>query len=149
MATALWYGPAIEGQWGVTAARRVDWVTDAATVTLHTNTYVPDQDLHDFFNDATNELPTAGNYTAGGLVLGTKSVVYTTATNIVSLRAANSTWTNLTATFRYAVIWVNTAGASTTDPLLGYVDLGAQTIAGVDFTIAWNATEGVLKGTVA
>lgn len=149
MATALWYGPAVEGQYGTTAARRVDWVTDDVRVSLHTTTYVPDQDAHDFFNDATNELTTTGGYTAGGVALGTKSVVYTAGTNIISLRAATSTWSALTATFRYAVIWVNTAGASSTDPLLGYVDLGAQTIAGVDFSIAWHATEGVLKATVS
>jgi hypothetical protein len=39
------------------------------------------------------------------------------------------------------VLWVNTAGASSTDPILGNVDFGATvtTTAGT-FTITWDAT---------
>ena len=69
-----WYRAAFAGQYSATAARRVDWVTDAIKVSLHTNTYSFAQDSDDFFNDATNELSTAGGYTAGGVTLGTKSI---------------------------------------------------------------------------
>ena len=48
-------------------------MTDTIKCTLHTVTYSFAQDTDDFFNDATNELSTAGGYTAGGVTLGTKS----------------------------------------------------------------------------
>jgi hypothetical protein len=148
--TAKWYGQGALGLFSATAARRVDWVNDDVRVSLHTATYTPDQDTHDFFNDATNELTTAGGYTAGGAALAGKSVTYTAGTNIVALLASATTWATATFTCRYAVVWVNTAGASSTDPLLGYVDFGAdQSPAGIDFVINWHATEGVLKATVA
>jgi hypothetical protein len=65
------------------------------------------------------------------------------------LRAANTTFANLTNTFRYAVIWVETAGASSTDPLLGFVDLGAQSVSATNFVIDWSDTDGVLKAVVS
>ncbi len=146
MASCLWYGPAIVGQFSTTAARRVDWVTDAVTVSLHTSAYVPDQDAHDFFNDVTNEV-SGGNYARQ--TLGTKSVVYDSATNTISLRAASTTFPNLSGVFRYAVIWVETAGASSTDPLLGFVDVGAQSVSATNFIIAWSSVDGVLKAVVS
>lgn len=115
-------------------------------MSLHTSTYTPDQDAHDFFNDATNEV-SGGGYAVQ--TLGTKSVVYDTATNTIQLRAADTTYAALTAAFRYAVIWKDTAGASSTDPLLGYVDLGAQSVTATDVVLDWNNTDGVLKAVVS
>jgi len=146
--TAFWYGPAQEGTYGATAARRVDWVTDTIKVMLTTATYAPDQDLHDFKDDVTNEITGTG-YTAGGVTLGTKSVVYTTGTNTVSLRAADSVWASASFTARRAVVYKDT-GAAATSPVLGWVDFGAdETVAAGTFTIDWDATDGVLKIVVA
>lgn len=147
MATANWYGLALSGQYSSTAARRVDWVTDTIKVTLHTSTYTPNQDTHDFADDLTNELSTGSGYTAGGVTLASKSVSYDTSTNEARLIAGNAAWTNLSATFRYAVVWKDT-GTAGTSPLLGYVDLGATTIAGTNFTLTPDAT-GWLKITAA
>jgi hypothetical protein len=147
VATANWYGQEQLGQFSATAARRVDWVTDTIKTTLHTTTYTPNQDTHVFATDLTNELTTTGGYTVGGVTLGTKSVTYDSTTNETRLIAANASWTALTATFRYAIVWKDT-GTAATSPLLGYVDLGATTITGTNFTIQWDAT-GVLKVTAA
>ena len=147
MATANWYGQALLGQYSATAARRVDWVTDTIKCSLHTTTYVPNQDTHVFFSDATNELSTAGGYTAGGLALSGKSTSYDAATNESRLIAANAQWTGATFACRYALVWKDT-GTASTSPLLGYVDLGAQSITGGTFTITWDAT-GVLKITAS
>lgn len=145
MASALWFGPAIAGQFGTTAARRVDWVTDTIIVSLHSSAYVPDQDTHDFFNDTTNEIA-GGNYARQ--TLATKSVNYDSATNAIQLRAAQSTFANLTNTFKWILIWKDT-GSSATSPLLGYVDAGAQSVSATNFVVTWNATDGVLKGVVS
>lgn len=147
--TAKWYGLSLRQQYSTTAADRVDWATDTIKTSLHTSTYVPDQDVHDYFNDATNELSTAGGYTAGGVTLGTKTLTYDTASNETRLDAADAQWTSASFTARIAVTWKDSAGASTTDLLLGYVDFGGdETVASGTFTIQWDST-GVLKITAA
>lgn len=143
-----WYRAAFAGQFSATAARRVDWVSDTIKCTLHTNTYSFAQDTDDFFNDATNELSTAGGYTAGGVTLGTKSID-TGTTLQTRLIAANAQWTSATFTARQAVVWADTAGASSTDPLMMNINFGAdQSVSSGTFTIAW-ASDGVGKVTVA
>jgi hypothetical protein len=143
-----WYRRAFQGQFSATAARRVDWVTDTINVSLHTVTYSWDQDANDFFDDATNELSTAGGYTAGGVTLGTKSIDIGTTLQ-VRLIAANAQWTSATFTARQAVVYANTAGASSTDPLMMNINFGAdQSVSSGTFTIAW-ASDGVGKVTVA
>jgi hypothetical protein len=111
---------------------------------LHTATYAPNQDTHTFFSDTTNEITGTG-YTAGGVALSGKSVSYDTTTNETRLLASNAQWTGATFTAAFAVVYVDTAGASTTDPLLGWVDFGGnETVTSGTFTIQWDAT-GVLK----
>lgn len=146
MSTWNWYGKALEGQWGTTAARRVDWATDTLKVALVTTSYTPDPDVDDFWNDVSaNEVATGSGYTTGGVTLGTKSVSLITATNKVALIAADPSWTGLTKAFRYGVCYADTAGASSTDPLLGYIDLGAQSLTASDFVIDCDQTNGLLS----
>jgi hypothetical protein len=65
------------------------------------------------------------------------------------LIAANAQWTSATFTARQAVVWANTAGASSTDPLMMNINFGAdQSVSSGTFTIAW-ASDGVGKVTVA
>lgn len=125
-------------QWDGT---KVDWLTGTIQCSLHTNTYVPNNDTHAFVSpDLTNEV-TGTNYTANGVTLGTKTVTYDTATDEIRLDAADAVWTNATiAAIQYAVVWENTAGAATTDPLLTYYNLGAQSVSAVTFTVQWAAT---------
>ena len=147
-ATAKWYGKAIEGQYGTTAARRVDWGTDTIKVALCTSSFTPDQDTQDFYDDVTNEVSGTG-YTAGGATLASKSVNYDSASNTMSLRAGATSWTGATFTARYAVIYKDT-GTGSTSPLLGYVDFGGdETVSSGTFSITWDVTDGVLKITAA
>lgn len=136
-----WYGLTMERQWdGV----KIDWLTGTIQYSLHTATYVPDYDLHDFFNDATNEVTGTG-YTANGVTLGTKTVTYDAATDETRLDAADAVWTTATiAAIRYGICWENTAGAATTDPLIVLHDLGAQSVTAANFTVQFDAT-GVAK----
>lgn len=146
--TAGWYGLALKDQWNVTAADRVDWLTDTIKCSLHTVTYVPNQDTDDYFNDATNELATAGGYTAGGVTLGSKTLTYDTTTNEARLDAADAAWTTASFTARIAVVYKST-GTATTSHVMGFVNFGGdETVASGTFTIQWDAT-GVLKVTAA
>lgn len=129
------------------ANKEIDLDTDTVKVALTTSTYVPDQDVHDYFNDVTNEVTGTG-YTAGGATLASKTVGYTAGTNTFKFDAADTTWTTSTITARYAVIYVDT-GVSTTSPLIAYVDFGADvsSTAGT-FQITWDAA-GIFTVTVA
>ena len=147
--TSYWYGKALEGQYSTTAARRVDWTTDTIKVALCTSSYTPNQDTHTYYSDLTNEVANGNGYTTGGATLGTKSVNYAASGNILSLRAAASTWTSATFTCRYAVVYKDT-GSGATSPLLGYVDFGGdETVTSGTFTVTWDATDGVLKITAS
>jgi hypothetical protein len=145
--TANWYGNALLGQWSATAARRVDWVTDTIKQSLHTNTYSPNQDTDDFFNDATNEITGTG-YTAGGVTLGSKTATYDSATNEARLDAADAQWTTATFTTRRSVTYKDT-GVGTTSPVMGWIDFGGdESVSSGTFTIQFDST-GVLKVTAA
>jgi hypothetical protein len=146
--TSKWFGNGLLGQYSTTAARRVDWVTDDVVVSLHTSSYTPVQDTHDFWNDATNEISGAG-YSTPGLSLSGKSATYDSGTNEMRLDANDASWTSASFTARVAVVYVNTAGATSTDPLLTYVDFGGdETVATGTFSIVWDST-GVAKITAA
>lgn len=146
--TSKWYGNALLGQYSSTAARRVDWDADAATVSLHTSSYTPNQDTDDFWNDATNEISGTG-YSTPGFVLTTSAPTYDSASNEMRLDANDASWTTASFTARIAVVWINTAGASSTDPVLTYVDFGGdETVASGTFTIVWDST-GVAKITAS
>jgi hypothetical protein len=137
-----WYGLFMERQFE--GASKTDWLTGTIKTSLHTATYTPNQDTDDFWNDATNEV-SGTNYTSGGVTLGSKTSVYDTGTDEIRLDAADAVWTTATiASIRYAVVYEDTAGASTTDPVMSYYDLGAQSVTAANFTVQWDAT-GVAK----
>ena len=147
-ATSKWFGLAGKGQWSSTAASRIDWVNDTIQVSLHTSAYVPNQDTHQYYTDLTNELATGNGYNAGGYTLVNKTLTYDATSNETRLDADDAQWTAATFTCRIGCIYKST-GTSTTSPVMGYVDMGAdQSVSSGTFTIQWDAT-GVLKGTAA
>lgn len=130
------------------AQKRIDLDTDTIKVALCTSSYTPNQDTHDFFNDVTNELPTAGGYTAGGLALSGVTWTYSAGSNTWTLDAADTEWSTASFSARIAVLYVDTAGASSTDPLIGYIDFGSdKTADGGPFKLQWNAS-GIFTHTV-
>jgi hypothetical protein len=137
-----WYGLTVLRQ--MSGATKSDFLTGVFNCSLHTVTYTPNNDTDDFWNDATNEV-TGTNYTTKGVILGSTTNVYDTATDETRLDAADAVWTTATiAGIRIAVVWCDTAGASTTDPLICAFDLGAQSVTAANFTVQWDAT-GVAK----
>lgn len=136
--TGFWYGLGVKH-----AASDTIWTSDTIKVALATSTYAPNQDTHEFFSDVTNELTTANGYTAGGVTLASKTLTYDSATNQTRFGAANAVWTATAGnsiTARFAIIYKST-GTSTTSPLLGWVNFGADvTATGDTFTITPDAT---------
>jgi hypothetical protein len=128
----------------------IDWTADTIKCSLHTATYTPDIDAHDFFNDATNECSGTG-YTAGGKTLAGKARTVVGASNEVRFDADDLVWTglDLATAARWAVIYKSRGGAASADELIAYVDLDTdRDPAGGSLTITWPA-DGVFKGTYA
>jgi hypothetical protein len=141
--THLMYYSALLGQWNGTtnAVFDFDEAADDIKVSAHTNTYAPNQDTHDFFDDVTNEV-TGTNYTAGGAALASQTL--TRATGTVTFDAADVVWTQSGAGFSTArkfVIYRNAAGVAANSRLFSVVtaDADVGNVTG-DLTIAWNAS---------
>lgn len=128
--------------------KEVDFDSDTIKVALLSSSYTPDQDAHDYFNDVSSYEVSGTGYTSGGNTLGSKTATYDSATNVIVLDAADTTWSSSTITARYAVIYDST-GTASTSPLIGYVDFGSdQSSTNGNFTITWDAT-GIVRITVA
>lgn len=138
--TSFWFGIPIRNIFNGVANANWDWDADTFKAALTTSTYVPDRDTHDFFNDVTNELPTAGGYTAGGDTLVTSTATYDTATDQVRIDSDDAQWTSSSFTARIAVVYKST-GVASTSPLIIAVDFGGdETVSSGTFTIQWDAT---------
>ena len=128
--------------------KEIDYDTDVIKVMLTTSAYTPDQDVHDYKNDVTNEVVGDG-YTATGETLASKTVTYNTGTNKHVLDAADVTWAGSTITARNAIIYDSSPGTEATRPLISYQDFETnQVSSGGDFVIQWNAS-GIIEITVA
>ena len=133
------------------AGGSVGWPTSGGTVrcVFLKSTYTPDQDAHRAKSDlvvASNELAAAGDYVSGGGTVTNPTRAITAAGNITTLDGDDVVFTNLSGTFRYVAL---VDGTASTGILYGYGDFGSdQIVAGVGFTIQWNAS-GIFQGTVA
>lgn len=120
-----------------------DFVDDEIRVILMTSSFTPNAATQVNYGDIkANEVPTSGNYVAGGraLTVKTSNISGTTKT----LDAADETWSNSTiANARYAVIIknLNVGGAvSDPSPLLLCYDFGVTKSSSNDpFTFQINA----------
>lgn len=143
--TGKWYGQVLGGAFN----KEIDLVgtPDTLKVTLHTSSYTPDLDNHDFQNDLTNEVSGTG-YTAGGKTLTTVTFAYTAGTNTWKLDADDVSWTSSTITARYAVVADTTPASSAANRLLVLVDFGADVVSsGGNFDITWDAA-GIAYATI-
>jgi hypothetical protein len=129
--------------------KEIDWDSDTIKVALLNNTYTPDQDAHNYYDDVVAYEVTGTGYTAGGLTLANKTNTYNSATNVIVLDADDVTWASSTITARYAVVYDATPATNATRPLIGYVDFGSdQSSTNGNFTITWDST-GIVRVTVA
>jgi hypothetical protein len=128
--------------------KKIDFNSDTIKVALCTSSYTPDQDNHDFFNDITNEVSGTG-YTAGGATLGNPSITYTGASNTLKLDGDDVSWTTSTITARYAIVYDSTPGTAATNPLICYIDFGADVVSTAGtFSITWDSA-GIASVTIA
>jgi hypothetical protein len=115
-------------------------------LSLHTSTYTPNYDTHEFYSDLTNELAASGNYATGGKTLTGLTSGIDTGGDFAYLDGDDVLWSALTpsAAFRYAALY----DTSDSNRLIFLIDFGAnQDPAGLDFAITWPAAAsgGILK----
>lgn len=121
----------------------IDLDTDTIKVMLTTSSYTPNQDTHDFKDDITNEVSSSG-YTAGGAALANKTVTQDDTNNLAKFDADDLTWTSVTFSARYAVLYKDT-GTASTSPLIALIDFGSdQSPSAANFTITWSAN-GIMR----
>lgn len=110
---------------------------------LVTSSYTPNRDTDDFRSDFTaNEVANGNGYTTGGASLGTPVWSYDVTSQQVRLDfGTDPSWTFTASTsWRYGVVYVDTAGADTTDPLIALLDWGStQSVSGT-YTITIDST---------
>jgi hypothetical protein len=129
--------------------KEIDWDTDTIKVALLTNSYTPDQDAHNYYDDVSTYQVSGTGYTAGGAALANKTNTYNSGSNVIVLDADDTTWSTSTITARYAVIYNDSPATAATKNLIGYVDFGSdQSSSNGNFTITWDAT-GIVRITVA
>lgn len=136
MATTKTYGSMITKAFN----KEIDFDTDTIKVALVSSSYTPNQDSDDYWDDVSTYEISGTGYTAGGATLSTKSVGYTSGTNVTKFDADDVAWTSSTLTARYAVGYVAT-GTASTSALLFYVDFGSdQSSSSGTFTVTWSAS---------
>lgn len=119
-----------------------NWVTDTFRVMLLTSAYTPNVD-HDFVADVVANETSGSGYSRQ--TLANKAIVIDDTNDRADHNADTVTWAALTAAFRYAVVYKFVTNDA--DSILHeYVDLGAQSLTALPFSIQWNA--GVTSGTV-
>jgi hypothetical protein len=129
--TCKWFGSAIPKAFN----KEIDAGSDAIYIMLTTVDYAVDQDTHDYQNDVTNEVVGAG-YDAGGKLLANVNVTFDAASNEVRFLADDAVWAASTITARKAVIYDATPGAAASNPLIIYIDFGADVASTADnFTV--------------
>lgn len=132
----------------------IDLDTNTIKVALVTSAYTPAA-THDVLADVLSSpspevVPVASpdnGYDAGGATLADGAVTFTDSPSQSKFDATDLTWSTLTATFRYGIIYASGTLNGIVNPLIGYIlfnDTPANiTVAGVDFTIQW-ATGGII-----
>lgn len=134
-------------------AGQMDFLSDVIKGTLHTSTWTPNVDTNEAFADATNELTTANGYTANGISIAGKSVVYTAAGGITTFDMDDTTvtWTASggSLVFEWFVLHDDTVSTGPpVKPLIGYMDCGAQTITTGNTFLITTGANGLFQATV-
>jgi hypothetical protein len=129
--------------------KEIDLLDDSIACTLHSAGYAPDQDVHDYVDDLTNELPTSNGYIIGGKALVNDTLTYTAATNVLMYDADDVAWPVSTLAVRIAVLSDRTPTTAATQPLLCYQQSDVDVISvSSEFRMQWSPS-GIFAVTMA
>lgn len=116
--TFKFFGKSMISVWN----KEIDFNTDVIKVMHASSSYTPDQDVHDYKDDVTNEV-TGTNVVAGGFTADNCTLTYTGATNVFKLDHDDESISSATVSTAIAhSIWYDSSpGSDATRPLIGYV----------------------------
>lgn len=119
----------------------VNYLTGTVKLALVLDTYTPDRDAHDFWNDVSaNEVANGNGYTTGGETAAGKTITYDSASDQVRWDLTDITWTfTASKTWRYGVLYIDTAGASSTDPLYALLTWDSNQSVSTAYTLSFDA----------
>lgn len=121
--------------------------SDTVKVMLVTSAYTPNIDTDEFADTPQAHEASGTGYTVGGAALSSPAWTYDSTNNWAQLAAASLTFTAVTLTCRYAIVY-KFITATNLSPLIGYIDFGANKApVAEDFIL--NFTTGVLRVKVA
>lgn len=129
----------------------IDLLADTVKVALVTSDYTPSI-AHDVLADVMASpnpevvavASPSNGYTTGGKELTGKTVTHTDSPSQGKFDADDLTWTALTATFRYGIMYAEKSVGSPAivNPLIGYILFDTTpadiVMTGLDFTIPWS-----------
>lgn len=112
-----------------------------AKLALVTSSYTPDRDTHDFWDDVSaNEVANGSGYTTGGVTLSNVAWSYDSASDQVRLDFDDPAWSfSGSKTWRYGVLYIDTAGASSTDPVIGLLTWDSDQTVSTSYTLVIDA----------
>lgn len=135
--------------------KEFSWASDTIKIALYTGALpVNAQDTWVYKSDIATitEIANGNGYTTGGATLATKTATYDAGTNTIKFSCDNPSWAAITASFTYAIVYVQIGADLTTpadDVLLGYIDFAStQAPSGVAYTINV-ATAGLFTSVAA
>jgi hypothetical protein len=104
---------------------------------LVTDAETPNRDTDDFWDDASgNELANGSGYATGGVTLTGVATTYDSASDQVRLDFDDVSWTFTGArTWRYGYVYIDTAGASSTDPVIGLLTWDSNQTVSTAYTL--------------
>jgi hypothetical protein len=131
----------------------IDLDTDTIKVALVTSAYTP-LATHDVLADVMASpdpevvaiASPSNGYTDGGAALANAAVTFTDSPSAGKFDADDLTWSALTATFRYGIVYASKSVGSPAivNPLIGYILFDTTpddiTVTGIDFSIQWSAS---------
>jgi hypothetical protein len=139
--THLMYYRALEGQWNGAANSVFDLDTDDIRVAICTNTYTPNQDTHDFFDDVTNEV--SGTNYPNSTNNSLQSPVVSRSTNTITFDAADVVWLQSGAGFsngrKFVLRKHNATAANARLYSVVTADADVGNVTG-DLTLAWSGS---------
>ena len=141
MATFNWYEEALVSFF----SKKIDYINDTIYVALVKAAYTPNASSDQYWSVASaSEISNGNGYTTNGEAVTGKSLTISTISghDYLLLVGANSSWSGANWSSgngpRYAVMYDSTPGTAATDPVIGYVDFGAeQNPAGVQFLLSY------------
>ena len=103
--------------------------------------YSPNRDTNDFWDDVSgNELANGNGYATGGITLTGVATTYDSASDQVRLDFNNPSW-EFTAQqkWQYGTLYIDTAGASSTDPVIGLLSWDSEQAVSTTYTLEIDA----------